>query len=105
MKSLSIFMALGAAVVFSGCSNAMMEAAGEDYLHANGYDDKSTYFCYDWLDKQECPTGLLQVDLDVFSFVPGTSRFCFGFTETNTVVPVGMVCVYRNFIPDSGELE
>jgi PBP1b-binding outer membrane lipoprotein LpoB len=42
MKSLSIFMALGAAVIFSGCSNAMMEAAGEDYLHANGYDDKST---------------------------------------------------------------
>jgi hypothetical protein len=99
MEKIHIIAAALAAFLFTGCAGAMQHA-GEEYIKANGYNDDATFFCYDWLDKKPCPAGLLQVDLDVFSAVPGMSRFCFGFTDANATAPVGMICVRRDFVEE-----
>lgn len=96
----TIFLAVITALMFTGCASVMQQA-GNDYLIATGHNDDSTGFCYDYWDKVDCPKGLIQVDLDVFKVIPGTSRFCFGILDTNATTPDGMICVKHNFIPDT----
>ena len=91
---LSIMMVM----MFSGCAG--MYDAGNTYLKEKKLDNLSTVLCYDYLDKKDCPSGFLQADIDVFSYIPSYSRFCFGFSEHNSTLPIGMSCVRKNIIKD-----
>jgi len=88
---------IGLLFMLTGCSMNVQQA-GEAYLKEQRLDEYSTYACYDYIDKKECPSKLMQTDINVFSLVPGYSRFCFGFAEHNTTIPVGMACYRRNLV-------
>lgn len=94
-----IIAGLVVVLMFSGCAGVMKDA-GEQFIAKAGLNNKVTVVCYDYWDKKDCPLGTLQSDLDVLLFIPGESRFCYGFTDVDTVMPEGMQCLTRDLVKD-----
>ncbi len=80
----------------SGC--ATMHDRGVAYIKENHLEKAVTTICYDYWDKKDCPMGTFQADIDVLPSIPGTSRFCFGFTEVGTKYPAGMKCYSKDIV-------
>ena len=91
-----IILAVAIILTLSGCSQMAIDA-GRDKMKEFDLQDDVTYICYDLINKKECPKDLLQLDINILPIVPGTSRFCFGFSKI-TPNEQGMHCYYRNWI-------
>ncbi len=78
----------------SGCST--MHQAGQEFVASHNLKSRVTTVCYDYWNKKDCPSGTLEADINVLSFIPGDSRFCFGLTYGDT--PEGMTCAHVDVI-------
>ena len=98
MKSLIIGLLVVLGV--TGCSGVKPKVVAEEMLRNNSYGNKVTTVCYDLINKKDCPDGMRQIDRQVVPFWgnPLTSRFCFGFTKKDLVIPTGMYCYSRDII-------
>lgn len=97
MKKVILAITMIVAIVgLSGCS-ATVRNASQELSKKEKLDPYVTYVCYDLINKKDCPSTLAQYDIDIFSLIPGESRFCFGFSEI--IDPVdGMTCFNYDFI-------
>ena len=94
MKNIILIIAI--VVAFTGCKDVVKPKV-EEVVRDYGLEDKVTTVCYDYFDKTPCPKGTLQIDIDILSFVPSNSRFCFGFTDANITID-GKKCYNRDII-------
>jgi len=85
-------------IFFNGCTSVMSKQAAEEAIKSNGLDNHVTVVCYDIINKKKCPTGTMQLDINILPFIPFSSRFCFGVTREQLKLPVGMYCYTRDLI-------
>lgn len=100
MKKIVIGCLMVLSMMFSGClgvSPDTYKEVGETFIKEHSLDTKVTYFCYDVIDKKDCPNTLMQYDINLLPYIPTSSRFCFGFSEV-IEIPQGMLCIKRDFV-------